>query len=287
MTVSHLPLAVSRCWCILTSNWSVRFPKQLIHACILIPCIMLIFLTSGRSNSLWKKVNNLAWVHAFLWSLPYLKQFSGRILGTKLPLMFRAQLRHMWEESTQTYTYKEVRAEACAPGIDSLVYFQLLVGTQQWGLVQNQSSFFKRIVERTPQPCPFNTQSPQARRPWKQTKAQLKEQHPAEESRDLQKHLIKFRSAELIAYNTKVEKATIADCVASTHCSTAGKKEQRERWSNGTAHHVGCSKFGVTQCSRCQKCWHTRAYTNLQGDGSDSGQLDLDVSVPVHCREWD
>lgn len=49
------------------------------------------------------------------------------------------------------------------------------------------------------------------------------------ESRDLQKHLIKFRNAEWTAYRTEVEKATIADCVASTHCSsTAGKKEQKD-----------------------------------------------------------
>ena len=54
--------------------------------------------------------------------------------------------------------YKGVRAEAFVPGDDSLVYFQLVVDTQQWGLVQNQCSFLKRVMKRTPQPSPFDTQ---------------------------------------------------------------------------------------------------------------------------------
>jgi len=101
----------------------------------------------------------------FFLLLPYMNEFRGRILGTKPPLMFRPQLRHTWEESTQTHTYKQVRAEAFVPGDDSLVYFQLVVGTQQWGLIQNQSSFLKRVVEWTPQPCPFDTKCTQAQRP--------------------------------------------------------------------------------------------------------------------------
>lgn len=63
------------------------------------------------------------------------------------------------------------------PGDDSLVYFQLVMGTQHRGLVQNQSSFLKRVMERTPQSCSFDTQRAQAQGPWKQTKAQLKQQH--------------------------------------------------------------------------------------------------------------
>lgn len=165
---------------------------------------------SGRSNRLLG--NNLAWVYAFLWLLPYLKQLRGRILGTQLASMSRSQLRQKQEESTQTYMYKEVRAEAFAPGDDSLVYFQLFVGTQRWGLIQNQSSFLKRVMERTPQPCPFDTQRPQARWPWKQTQAQLKEQLLPEESRASQKCLIKSGNDGLTGCSAQVEKTTVADC---------------------------------------------------------------------------
>lgn len=234
-------------------------------------------ITAGdHSGRLWKKANNLAWAYAFLWLLPYLKQLGGRILGTQLSSMSRPQLRQKQEESTQTYTYKEVRAEAFAPGDDSLVYFQLFVGTQQWGLIQNQSSFLKRVMERTPQPCPLDTQRPQARWPWKQTQSQVKEQLP-EESRALQKHLIKFRNGELTGCSAEVEKTTVADskstegtclaalCRHTVGSSATGKKEQRQRWSSGTAR-AGCTKVGAAGCSRCQLCWHTIGHANLQGD---------------------
>lgn len=53
-----------------------------------------------------------------------------------------------------------------------------------------------------------------------------------EESRDLQKHVIKFRNAELIAYSTEVEKTTTADCIASTQW-IAAPQQRRSKGKDG------------------------------------------------------
>ena len=92
-----------------------------------------------------------------------------------------------------------------------------------------------------------------------------------EESRALQKSLITFRNSELIgcwsgdagttgAYSKPTQgSCSAALCQHTAGSSAAGKnttKEQRQRWSNGTAHHIGCTKMRMTGCSRCHICWH-------------------------------
>lgn len=223
-------------------------------------------------NSLWKNANNLAWVHSFFdcyhtWTnseAEYLKPNSpwrsdpssdtfGKKAHKSTPTR-RSELNHL----CQVMTHLSIFSWSWALSSGGSYRIRAPSSKGSWrGLLSPA-----RLI-------------PSARKP---SGPESKQRHNSKnnfflkESRALQKCLITFRNSELIgcwsgdAGTTSADsKPTQGGCLAAlcqhtVGSSAAGKnrmKEQRQRWSNGTARHIGCTKMGTTGCSRCHIGWHT------------------------------